>query len=107
MSGQTARDDNSRKRAARKSIYLAGAAIALSLSACAIVVGNVAAGVPPQPDENMWAHLFQLAMVAQVPLLGLFLVTADWARPRSALVLLAGQLCSIGAALGVLWWSGY
>ena len=107
MSDQAAHEDASRKRWARASIYFAGTAIALSLSALAIVVGNVAPGVPREPDENAWAHLFQLAMVAQVPLLGLFLATANWVRPRSALILLAGQLCSIAAALGALWWSGY
>jgi len=81
MSGQTARDRTSRS-SGRASIYLAGTAIALSLSALAMVLGNVAAGAPPQADENSWAHLFQLAIAAQVPLFALFAVTADW-RPGS------------------------
>jgi hypothetical protein len=89
------------------SVYAARAAIALSLFATVIVVGNVVAGVPPQPDENAWAHLYQLAMAAQVPLLLLFIATADWKRPRPALILLIAQLCVAAAAFAALWWSGY
>ena len=37
---------------------------------------------PPQPDEGAAAHIFQLAIVALVPALALFLATADW-RQRS------------------------
>jgi hypothetical protein len=72
-----------------------------------MVLGNVAAGAPPQADENTWAHLFQLAIAAQVPLFALFMVTADWSRARPAVILLFAQLCSAAAALGALWWSGY
>ena len=107
MAEHTAHDGTSRRGSARASVYLASAAIALSLSASAMVLGNVAAGVPPQPDEDNWAHLFQLAMVAQVPLLALFLATADWFRTRSTFILLAAQLSSVAAAVGALWWSGY
>lgn len=103
MSGETASDN----RFPRRSTYLAGAAIALSLFALVLVLGNVAAGVPPQPDENSSAHLFQLAMAAQVPLLTLFMATADWTRARATIILLAAQLCSAVAAVGALWWSGY
>lgn len=94
-------------RPRRASVYLAGAAIALSLFATAIVVGNVTAGIPPQADENAWAHLFQLAMAAQVPLLLLFVATADWNRARPGLILLMAQLCAAAMAFVALWWSGY
>ena len=88
-------------------VYAAIAAIALSLFAVAIVVGNVAAGTPQAADENAWAHLFQLAMAAQVPLLLLFLVMADWRQRQRVIVLLAGQIITAAAALGALAWSGY
>ena len=91
----------------RTSVFVAYAAIGLSLFATAIVVGNVAAAVPPQPDEDAWAHLFQLAMVAQFPLFLMFIATADWKRCRRALFLLATQLCAAAAAFAALWWSGY
>lgn len=99
--------NNSPNRPRRASVYLACAAIALSLFATAIVLGNVTVGVPPQADENAWAHLFQLAMAAQVPLLLLFVATADWYRARSGLILLMAQLCAAATAFVALWWSGY
>jgi hypothetical protein len=91
----------------RTSAYITTIAIALSLLAFAIVIGNVAAGAPPQRDENGWAHLFQLAMAAELPLFVCFLATADWRRARGSLIQLIAQLCAAGAALGALWWSGY
>jgi hypothetical protein len=40
---------------------------------------------PPQPDEGAAAHIFQLSIVALVPMILLFLATADWKLPlRSA-----------------------
>jgi heme/copper-type cytochrome/quinol oxidase subunit 4 len=36
---------------------------------------------PPQPDEGTAAHIFQLAIVALLPLILLFLFTADWRQP--------------------------
>ena len=82
-------------------------AIALSLFAVAIVVGNVAAGAPRESDENTWAHLFQLAMAMQLPLIASFLATADWRQKRRVIVLLGAQIFAAGAAFGVLAWSGY
>lgn len=105
MSQQVSGSSSGRVR--RASVYLAGASIALSLFATTIVVGNVAAGVPPQADENRWAHLFQLAMAAQVPLFVLFVATAQWNRARPVLVLVLAQLCAAATAFAALWWSGY
>lgn len=100
----SARPSGGRKRAW---IYFAATAIALSVCAAAIVLGNVAAGAPPQPDENTWAHLFQLAMAAQAPLVLLFLATADWNQKRRIGILFAGQVVAAAAAFGALAWSGY
>jgi hypothetical protein len=58
---------------------------------------------PPQSDEGAAAHIFQLLIVAQVPMIVLFLATADWrqslpsaarplAIPAAALVLAFGAL---------------
>jgi hypothetical protein len=36
---------------------------------------------PPQPDEGAAAHIFQVAIVALLPMTLLFLITADWTKP--------------------------
>ena len=88
-------------------IYLGATAIALSAFAAAIVIGNVAAGAPPQADENAWAHLFQLAMAAQIPLVLLVLGLADWRQKQRVLILLGLQIVAAAAAFALLAWSGY
>jgi hypothetical protein len=57
---------------------------------------------PPQTDEGAAAHIFQLAIVALVPIVLLFLATADLRQPaRSArpLVFPAAALAVAFAAL--------
>ena len=82
------------QRPRRAWIYVGTTAIVLSLFAIAIVVGNVAAGAPREADENTWAHLFQLAMAAQVPLLLLFLAMADWKQRQRVMVFLGAQIAA-------------
>lgn len=77
-----------------------------SATAFAIVVGNVVAGVPPQPDENASAHLWQLLMAVQLPLIAVFAVTADW-RAGSTLRLLGLQLAGIACACLPVWLADY
>ena len=36
---------------------------------------------PPLPDEGVGAHIFQLSIVALLPVGLVFLATADWAQP--------------------------
>ena len=107
MNQETAEPANPSERPKRAWIYLAMTAIALSLFAVAIVVGNMAAGAPRQADENAWAHLFQLAMAAQLPLLLLFLALADWRQRQRLLVLLGAQIAAAATAFIALAWSGY
>jgi hypothetical protein len=74
--------------------------IALSLVALLAVLSGYTQ--PPQPDEGTAAHIFQLSIVALVPILTLFFVTADWTQrwrsarplaiPAAALVLAFGAL---------------
>ena len=40
---------------------------------------------PPLPDEGTGAHIFQLSVVALMPVGLLFLATADWTNPTPAL----------------------
>lgn len=108
MNQQTAgATGSSEGRPKRAWVHIAAAAIGLSLFAVAIVLGNMAAGVPRQSDEDAWAHLFQLAMAVQVPLLLLFLAMADWRKRERIMVLIAAQIVAAAAALGTLAWSGY
>ena len=74
--------------------------------AFAVVIANVAAGVPPQADENASAHIWQLLMVAQLPLVLVFLATADW-RTWTPALLFGLQLAAIAAACAPVWLAGY
>jgi hypothetical protein len=51
-----------------------------------------------QPDETTAAHLFQILMPAQVPIVAFFAVTWLPRAPRQALTVLALQ---VGAALAI------
>lgn len=82
-------------------------AVLCSMLALALVLGNVAAGVPPQADEGTAAHLFQLLIAVQLPLVLLFIAIADWTRPARAMPALAAQALALAAAVGALAWSGY
>lgn len=71
--------------------------LAMSLAALALVIGHVAAyGSAREADEGTAAHLFQLLMVAQLPIIVVFALKWLPANPRTALATLALQA---GAAL--------
>jgi len=53
--------------------------VVLSLVALLAVLSGYAQR--PQADEGSAAHIFQFAIVALVPVILLFLATADWSRP--------------------------
>ena len=75
------------------------------LSLTALLTGLSGYAQPPQPDEGAAAHIFQLSIVALVPLISLFLFTANWREPwRSArpLALTAGALVVAFGALHYL-----
>ena len=56
--------------------------IVLSLTALlAVLSGYNQPPQPPQPDEGAAAHVFQLSIVALLPMVLLFLATADWKQP--------------------------
>ncbi len=81
--------------------------LAMSLCALAVVVGSVAvfgaAKLRKMPDEGTAAHLWQLLMAGQLPVIAFF--GFKWlARDRKAgLLILAIQLAGIGAALLPVW----
>jgi hypothetical protein len=73
-------------------LFLSGAAFLLALTA------GVTGWERNLPDEGIGAHLFQLLIAAQIPLLGLFLWTADRARTRSTGKWLTIDLAAIALA---------
>jgi hypothetical protein len=71
--------------------------LTMSLAALAIVLGHAAVyGVAHEADEGAAAHLFQILMVAQVPVVAFFAIRWLPRAPRQALRVLAMQA---GAAL--------
>ena len=60
-----------------------GALVGLSVAALSVVLWGYSQA--PLPDEGTGAHIFQLAVLAVLPVTLLFVATADWSRPwRSA-----------------------
>ena len=57
---------------------------------------------PPRPDEGAAAHIFQLSIVALVPMILLFLATADWRQPLRSARPLAFTAAALVLALGAL-----
>lgn len=55
---------------------------------------------PPQHDEGSAAHIFQLSIVALVPMILLFLATADWKTPLQSARRLAFPAATLTAAFG-------
>ena len=71
--------------------------IAMSATALSLVIGYVMTfGTARQADEGAAAHMWQLLMVGQLPVIAVFAVKWLPAAPRQALPILAIQL---GAAL--------
>lgn len=74
--------------------------LAMSFAALVIVLGHIAmSGVARQADEGTAAHLWQLLMAGQVPVVAFFAIKWLPRSPRQALLVLALQA---GAALAAL-----
>ena len=74
--------------------------LVMSLAALALVVGHIAAfGVARQADEGTEAHLWQLLMAAQVPIVAFYALKWLPRTPKQALLVLALQA---GAALAAV-----
>ena len=76
-----------------------------TLLACfALLLVLVGMTRPPLPDEGALAHLFQLAVVAVVPALVVFLSTADWDQPLRTGARLAVPLLLLVLAFATLFY---
>jgi hypothetical protein len=74
--------------------------IAMSLTAIAVIGIHIAiSGTAPQADEGTAAHLWQLLMAAQVPIIAFFVIRRLPQAPRAALPVLAAQFVTALAAL--------
>ncbi len=72
----------------------------MSCAALALVLGHVTLfGAAREPDEGAAAHVFQLLMVAEAPIVMIFAIRWLPKAPRQALQVIALQ---VGAALAAL-----
>jgi hypothetical protein len=79
--------------------------VAMSLIALAIVIGDAAMfGTARQADEGAAAHIWQLLMAGQVPIIAFFAIKWLPRRPRQALVVLTLQVGAALAAIFPVWW---
>ena len=74
--------------------------ITMSLSALAVVLVHIAvAGIARQADEGTAAHIWQLLMAGQIPVLLFFAIKWLPKMPKHALYVLALQVAAIGASM--------
>ncbi len=77
----------------------------MSLAALAIVLGHAAMfGIVREADEGTAAHLFQILMVAQVPLIAFFALKWLPQAPGQTLRILALQAGAALAAFASVYW---
>jgi hypothetical protein len=73
--------------------------LAMSLAALAVVLGRIAvSGVGREADEGAAAHLWQLLMAGQIPVIALFALMWVPRAPRQALLVLLLQAAAVLAA---------
>jgi len=79
----------------------------MSLAALATVVTHIAIfGAARQPDEGTAAHIWQLLMAGQAPVIAWFAIKWLPSAPREALPVLGIQAAAALAALFPVWWLG-
>jgi hypothetical protein len=79
--------------------------ITMSLAALAIVLVYLATfGVTHESDEGVAAHVWQLLMAGQAPIVVFFMIRWLPRAPRPALSVLALQITAALAAVAPVWW---
>ena len=78
----------------------------LEMGLSVLALGCVGSGYfqPPKPDEGAAAHIFQLAIVALVPTILLYVFTADWKQPLRSARALAVSGVTLAAAFAALYY---
>ena len=78
--------------------------LAMSLGALALVLGHAAMfGIVHEADEGTPAHIFQLLMIGQVPLVAYFALKWLPRVPGQALLVLALQAGAVLAAMAAVY----
>ncbi len=81
--------------------------IAMSLLALATIALHIARfGTAREPDEGAAAHIWQLLMAAQVPVIAYFAIQWLPRAPREATLVLALQIGTMLAALAPVYFLG-
>lgn len=78
--------------------------VVLSLLAFFTVLTGYLPGHPPQADEGTAAHIFQLSIVALLPVGCVFLATADWTDPARPLKRLLVPAVAVVLAFAALYY---
>ena len=79
--------------------------VAMSAGALAtVIVHVVTVGTAPQADEGAAAHIWQLLMAGQVPIVAFFAIKWLPSDSRRALPVLALQVAAALAAIFPVWW---
>jgi FtsH-binding integral membrane protein len=74
--------------------------LVMSFAALALVLGHIAIfGAAREPDEGTAAHIWQILMAAQVPIVAFFAIKWLPRSPKQALLVLALQAGAVLAAL--------
>jgi hypothetical protein len=82
--------------------------VAMSGAALALLVGYILMfGTARQEDEGTAAHLWQLLMAGQVPIIGFFVIRWLPAEPKKALPILALQIAAGVAAAFPVFYLGF
>lgn len=77
--------------------------VVLVLSVLALLTVLTGFTQPPQADEGVGAHIFQLLIVALMPTILLFLATANWREPLRSVRPLAIPAVVLVAAFAALY----
>jgi hypothetical protein len=78
--------------------------IAMSVIAVAVIIVHIAgSGTAPEKDEGTAAHLWQLLIAAQVPIVAFFIFKWIPQAPRATLSVLAAQIAMALLALAPIY----
>lgn len=82
--------------------------VVMSLSALATVLFHLTlVGTAPQPDEGMAAHVWQLLMALQIPIIIFFVVKWLPRSPKQAITVLAFQAGAAAFSMALVFYLGW
>ena len=84
--------------------------VPVAMSVTALLTAIVFAarfGTAPQRDKGAAAHLWQVLMLGQAPIISIFIMKWLTVDPKQAVVVLSLQVAAGIAALAPVWWFGW